>query len=1295
MNQLISQDSDMKELDVVRLPLTGSRLIEASAGTGKTYTIAALFVRLVLGHGENSQEAVVSDVRVKTGFHRALLPSEILVMTFTKAATQELSSRIQARLLEVAEIFRQDPDLLVEDAFVKALLESYPTTASRQQAAWQLDQAALCMDEASVFTIDAWCQKVLREHAIHTGQPFDEELVVNEQDLRRRAVQDFWRRNVYAMDLELARKFKQILPKELDDLNLRVEKHFKNQTSNTLRSEDVQTKDFVSKFSELANHHHQHLGQQKKQLLELQRKVSDWVEFEWTQNRAQWNGKVLGQHHLQKWLGALEAWCKASQAEVFPSNVLDRWSRFSPEAFVRARHAQAPALELPPFIEAFFTLGLETIGLPTLLDQTLPWVMSCISAEIKDLKAKSAQFGFSDLLLRLDLALKAEHGGFLRDQLKQQYPIIMVDEFQDTSPIQYEIFDQIYNIEQNSSETAILLIGDPKQSIYSFRGADINSYLKAKSATHSRQYVLNCNFRSSVQLVKAVNALFGRSEATRSSGAFSYRQAGLDPLPFLGVQAAGLKENLMCSTGLVPPITAVYCDEVQSAKDVREQFAAHCAEQVVTWLNDPSLVFKRMDGSGEDERRLLPADIAILVRTGVEAQAVRNALAMRGLYSVYLSDKDSVFKTDHARDMAYWMRAVLTPMDVSKVKTALALSLLSLSNEELQMINDDENKFDQYASWMKELEVIWRRQGILAMVRKTLTLFDLPARWLGQSDGQRKLTNVLQLSELLQAQSLKVHAQQGLLDWFIHALSDSDSQAEDHILRLESDADLVKIVTIHKSKGLEFNVVMLPFATTFNSKDQKKSNAEVDASEDEKIPVADDASKENIRLLYVALTRAKHAIWMGFARLNRSGQGACVTHLSALGTLITDGQALSAEESWLERLRSFVMQDEFCEVLLSPVQLQRTSLKLQNGTPDLKEPLTFKGHLDLDYRFSSFSSLLRQGLGAQEHKNLESFAPAEDEPHVADDDAVDVSKVDSLVLGEFALKMSMVNRLHSPNPWLGIAGGIEVGNYVHELLRWTLVEGFGQFRTEAFQLNLLQRIENFMPQKIKNQENLLGGFKPLPSEHALVGDDFWGKKSVMSRLMFNWLSKILYEPFNECGVALEHLKSRLAETEFWMSCDSFESHRIEAVASTYLLPDLSRQAVLSSSWHGMLMGFSDLLFESGGKYYVLDYKTNSLGFNLQDYEIESLQKDVVANRYDLQAAIYLLALHRLLRHRLSEAYDPDVHLGGAFVWYVRGVSSKGQGLCFLKASASMMAALEVSLSPTSAMNSTLMDGVGL
>ncbi len=1279
MSTMLQHPSQATELKAIDFPLHGSRLIEASAGTGKTYTIAALFVRLVLGHGRLPHNGQGQAHQEQTAYARALLPSDILVMTFTKAATQELSSRIQARLVEVAEAFRQDEGHPIEDAFILELLQAYPTSSARLQAAWQLNQAALCMDEASVFTIDAWCQKVLKEHAIHTGQPFDEELVVNEQSLRLSAVQDFWRKTVYAMDVDLARHFKGMLPNEVADLVSLVESFFKNQKVSLPKNQKVETASFVSQFQALASTHAQTLRLTKRRLSELSVRVSSWIELEWTQRRSQWNGTKLGQQHLQNWILELSAWCGDAQAVKFPDKVKERWSRFSPESFHLARHAKADAIELPDFIFEFFDVGHEFLKTPSLLDQVWPLMVDCIGAEITSLKAQRGQFGFSDLLHRLDLALKAEHGEFLKSQLREQFPIIMIDEFQDTSPIQYGIFDEIYQIESNGPETGIFLIGDPKQSIYSFRGADIKSYLRAKLATQSRHYVLGKNYRSSSDLVNAVNALFLLSEVNRPSGAFSYRSPLSNPLPFLAVQAQGLKETLVGSTGPIAPITTVYHQEVLSTKTVREIFSAHCAEQVVKWLSDEQLVFKSLDGSQSSSRRLVPADIAILVRTGVEAQVIRSALARRGVSSVYLSDKDSVFKTREARDLAHWMRAVLTPLDSSKVKSALALPMFDFSIVELHQINTDENLFDHCSNLMRELERVWRHHGLLAMVRKTLSLFNLPQKWLRHTEGQRKLTNVLQLSEILQAQSHQVHAQRGLLDWLINAITDATSGTEEHILRLESDAELVKIVTIHKSKGLEFNVVMLPFATTFNTNEHVDLVEDDLVSEDADPHLLDDASKENIRLMYVALTRAKHAIWLGFSRLNHNGRGACVTHQSALGVMMTDAQAPSDEQVWLALLTQYLGQNSLCALVECGSEGSMSHLPLIAGEKLIQEPLIFRAHIDLRYRFSSFSSLLRSSRFEADSQSFEMVTAADDEPLVIEGQQEATHRLVATAPLEFSASLTVSNRLQSANPCLGIAGGIDVGNFMHEILRWSLVEGKRFDNAQGFQLRLLQRIELLMPRKLKLQEEQISSSQAIKIEHSLLDEKVLVGMSMMSQLVFKWVCQILYEPLKELGTGLMGLNSRLTEAEFWMSCAQFEAAKIESVVAKYFYPQLKRQAIQSSDWHGMLMGFSDLLFECNGKYYVLDYKTNSLGHDLQDYGLESLERETVLNRYDLQAAIYLLALHRLLKTRLASAYQPDLHLGGAFVWYLRGVNAKGQGLCFLKASAQLMDELELTL----------------
>lgn len=1291
-----SQEVKPIELDAIHFPLHGSRLIEASAGTGKTYTIAALFVRLILGHGaepvhdEKQQEA--HDALESSAFHRPLLPSEILVMTFTKAATQELSSRIQSRLVEIADHFRQPQAMPSNDDFVCKLIQAYPNENDRLYAAWQLEQAAQCMDESSVFTIDAWCQKALREHAVHTGQPFDEELIVSESELRQNAVEDFWRKAVYSMDLDLATQMKRLFPNEMIELRDSIEKYFKEQTSPLALELDISSDRFANDFKKLSADHLKELASFKAHLGDLSRTLSEWIEVQWLTYRPQWDGVRLGQKNLRNWLNELQKWCENEADDHFPAKLKERWERFSTVAFLNARKVDAPEVDLPDFIDEFYQLGKTLLKFSSLLDKSWPLVVSCISKEIEALKKQRGQFGFSDLLHRLHEALRSEHGQFLKSQLREQFPVIMVDEFQDTSPIQFSIFNEIYNIKENSNQTGIFLIGDPKQSIYSFRGADIKSYLMAKSSTYPRHYVLGKNFRSTLALVNAVNGLFLHSEMNSKEGAFSYRNAMENPLPFLPVQAQGLRDQLIFDDSPVPAITTVYSTQLSSNKDTQNWYANACAAQVVKWLNATNLQFKSINASSHDPkefRKIAPADIAVLVRTGAEAKAVRSALSQRGVASVYLSDKDSVFQTQEARDLAYWMRAVLAPMDTMKVKTALALPFLDLSIQELHKLNEDDVLFDQYVNWIKELEKVWIEHGILAMIRKTLSIFDLPIKWLRQSQGQRKLTNVLQLSELLQAQSSRVHAQKGLLDWLINALSDQSSGIEEHILRLESDAQLVKVVTIHKSKGLEFNVVMMPFATTFRARNGGTKEQEFDvnsqSSESDTDPShlhsQSEATKEDIRLLYVALTRAKHAIWLGFSRLSSRVKDRCVTHQSALGALLTHGNPIQDEKEWVELLERHFSNDHMSLLKLNTIEEDHSRLEKNFRDEELKGPLAFNGQLDRDYRFSSFSSLLR--WRPQDTDSLELMAtnmpsPADDEPVIIESQTSSPFSAVQTTLEEVRGTLTLSNRLHSAHPYLAIAGGLEVGNFIHELLRWSLGECKGILKTPIFHTKLLEKIQNSLPSKIRQQESLISTTYEISNQH-FVDDVLWQEKSNVTKLIFKWIDKILSTPIEELGLCLSDFRSRLTETEFWMRCERFRTEEIERIVYKCFLPNRARLPVSKAHWHGMLMGFADLLFECKGKYFVLDYKTNTLGFELSDYQLDAIESDVLQNRYDLQAAIYVFALHQLLKSRLGQAYDPDQHLGGAYIWYLRGVSSKGQGLCFLKASSSMLSKLEASL----------------
>ena len=352
------------------------------------------------------------------------------------------------------------------------------------------------------------------------------------------------------------------------------------------------------------------------------------------------------------------------------------------------------------------------------------------------------------------------------------------------------------------------MIGDPKQSIYGFRGADIYSYLKARAATEGRHYALSINYRSTQALVNAVNHGFAHAEAQQVGGAFQLKnESGHNPLPFVAVEAKGRTEKWVSSAGDMPAITLVHELDMLSSGVSRKRFAARCAEQIATWLNDARNGFAQADGTLQ---RLRPQDIAVLVPTGIEALAVQRALQMRQITSVFLSDKDSVYQSDEARDLVHWLRAVAAPQDASLVRAGLALASVGLPLAELMRLATDDEAFDAQVEALRQLRQTWQIQGVLAMLRQTLHRFGLAARWLAQSGGERSLTHFLHLAELLQNASSDLEGEQALIRWLLNQIAENTPQSEDQVVRLESDADLVKIVTIHASKGLEYPVVCVP-----------------------------------------------------------------------------------------------------------------------------------------------------------------------------------------------------------------------------------------------------------------------------------------------------------------------------------------------------------------------------------------------------------------------------------------------------------------------------------------------------
>ena len=1194
-------------------PLHGSQLIEASAGTGKTFTISALYLRLVLGHGAD------------LGFGRELLPPQILVVTFTDAATKELRERIRTRLAEAARFFRNE--LPEADPLLQLLRDEYPE-ALWPRCANRLEVAVQWMDEAAVSTIHGWCQRMLREHAFDSGSLFTQSLETDHSELLGQVMRDYWRRFCYSMNGEALGwvRANWVSP---DALLPRIRPLFG-------RFKGVEDDAEPQALIESA------LQQRAEQLCQLKAPWGLWADELHQVCRdavaaKHVDGRKLQARFFEPWFEKLRAW--AGDEQVLELDLGTGFTRLTPAGMAEAWKIGQPPDH--PALRAMESLRQQLQGLASPDVRLLEHAASWVSARFEVEKRRRAEMGFDDMLLRLEHALNQEAGERLAGLIREQFPVALIDEFQDTDPVQYGIFERIYRISENLTDTGLFMIGDPKQAIYAFRGADIYTYLAARRATAGRLHSLDTNYRSSQAMVNAVNRVFLQAEErSEGRGAFLFREAQDNPLPFIEVRAKGRREQWLIEGQGTP---ALHCwrlesDEPVSSVVYRQQLAASCASHIVTLLNGGQQGVTGFNSGEGPLRPCLPSDIAILVRDGREAQMIRAELAARDVRSVYLSDKDSVFSAQEAHDLLAWLKACAEPDSERLLKAALASLTLDQSLAALERLNQDERVWEGWVMRFRLYRETWQRQGVLPMLRRLLHDFELPRTLIARSDGERVLTNLLHLAELLQQAAAELDGEQALIRHLAEHLANAGQVGEEQILRLESDEQLVKVVTIHKSKGLEYPLVYLPFICTSKPVDGQRlpltwhdseGHAHLTLTPDqEQVARADDERlAEDLRLLYVALTRAQHACWLGVADLKRGNQKHSQLHRSALGYLLGGGLALPASPQLADWLH--VLQASCADIAC--MTLPEATDEHYLIPPDTRELLPARKPRRAaaeQWWIASYSALRvgDQTLGAESSQAQQ---------------LVDDERVDSQQLREIPAQSGDIHRFpRGPNP----------GTFLHGLLEWAGREGFCEIASQA------DVIERVVGQRCNRRD--WTGWIPALSQ---------------------WLGQLLNAPlpFQAQGpqLTLAELRHYQIEMEFW-----FASHKVDVVQLDHLVTghthaNAMRPAAQASQLNGMFKGFIDLAFELDGRYYVADYKSNWLGPDTQAYNALAMEHAILEHRYDLQYVLYLLALHRQLRARLPD-YDYDRHVGGALFIFLRGADSTGQGLYFAKPPRSLIEALD-------------------
>ncbi len=1082
---------------------TGVHAIEASAGTGKTYSLTQIVARLIL--------------------EQAIPIEKILVVTFTVAATAEMRERIQEKLTCLRQMLNTDTTEC-EDSSLRAWLNTLIEQEGADILTQRLNAALNNMDLAPIFTIDGFCVQLAKTHALSLNLPPNATLLEDDDALVERIVDRLWQQSMQTLSQHAPLAYEMIqtayptpdkLKTTLAEIGLYAqfdtqypdwEKQL--QKVHTLPVPDKAERQALgAQLLDLVAQHKQSLnGNKVKKAIRILStlKETGWPDWTETENASDYLQGLAKKDFKNQWTKLLDKTLPLLQQ-------LDNAKE-----------------------------TLEPLLLAWLKHQHQQW-----KTAFETLLEQEGSFTFDSLRHAIAHNLNDQ----LIAHLQTQYDVCLIDEFQDTDPDQWRIFSTLFATDRHQ----LYLIGDPKQAIYGFRGANIETYYQA-TQTAQFHHTLNTNYRTHSRLIEGFNTLF-REDTPHTF---------LDHRCLYTPVQAGIEDDKVTLT----------CDGenhnivqlIQQGKDNGEHATLnHLCRDVVQLLQSGRL--------GEKQQPVKPSDIAILVKNHSDGEAVQRALRRVNVPSVRTTPH-SVWQSDTAEALLLLMQSLLNLRNAALLRYVLAGSLFRWPLKQLH----DDTALQEAQIRFAETAAQWRQTGFLAAFNALLEEMGVWTRLAAREDGQRRMADLRHLLEQLQqAETAHQLPPQALYHWAIKSMEQGGNEDK---LRLESDEEAVEIVTIHSSKGLEYPIVMVytgwwlkydypkPMVT------MTKNGSRVHWDETKgKESFKQAQQQEMVRLFYVACTRAKSflGLYVTTKDLNQNSFG--IKHL--LGSESSRRKTLQSLPQW----RETVAEDKH----ISPWQPPERSLQWRSFQPLPTTRL-------LAPRLTSYSGLARQ----QRHQDT--LTPWQDE-------TLDIPTPDS-----------------TDTPLRGAA----YGNLFHAMM-----EQLPHFQADDQEID--ETLEAVLPATGLKLSDTQKQQIIQQVQNTLQADcDGLQLASLSPNAMQREMHFVLHAP----RVDAERLNALMENTPGWRPIR------------------LDKDLVKIENF---LQGFIDLVAEYDGRYYVADYKTNTL----TDYTPDQLAQAMTGHDYLLQALIYQLALHRLLRNILPD-YDPDRHLGGVRYLFVRGLKPDQQ-----------------------------------
>ena len=1193
--------------DHLTTPIGNRRiLVEASAGTGKTFALTGLVVRLVM-----------EGVELK----------KILVVTFTNAATDELKTRIRSRLREVLSGLRNPALSCSADA--AAFRDHF---ADEPDAAARIEQALLEVDEASVFTIHGFCQRVLQQSAFESGAPFEPEFTDESEELLDRAVADFLSRRTYDDE------WGALLASKLNEKKLRD--HYKS----FVRYPDVrlepQTESLKASVASLTNA----IGELRAAWhADLERTIELLTSIKWKKTSKIQNDDLDDViNNIETNLSESPHKCIDDIEKLAPSHLGDD------QAFKNTPPEKLASVEADPLLGLCDRVRLAYDNLEKSFIHSF---LIEVQSRFNDLKQTAGVLTYDDLLERVDEALADDSD--IRDRLlasiRSRWTHALVDEFQDTDPRQYRIFRTAFD------DRPLVFVGDPKQAIYSFRGADLHAYINAKNDTEDQpggphRYMLGKNWRSASKLVEGVNELFVQS------GSHPFL---LDDVPYEAVEPAGSADDRpLAGDGLPPLVWWIFkpLPEYQQTSRKKQWNKEEAVEKVIPGVVNGIKELLSSDAT-IDGRAVEPSNIAILVRTNDEGEALQKALGEAGIPAV-TSKGGSVWLSEEAAAVEHLLRAFLRPSDRTSICTALATDLWGYTADKVRAVRQDEELMEAIRGRLASYRQTWRRQGVMRGMMQFIEDERATERLLSFRGGERRLTNVRHILELLhEEESRHNRGPDELVQWLRTRESRTTDDSDATELRLETDAEAVQIVTIHKSKGLQYDIVIAPFL--WSAKEKHKSSACVLVHEDDGSIVYDIGSEdadrrrriadaerlsEDLRLAYVALTRAVHRCYVVWGIANQA-------EMSAPAYLLADRSGKDDEGSIADRaLEGFKNGKDGAALLgrLRALADAHPELMAVRNLPEAAPAYARRASDGQDFSPREFPDAAKPKLlpwAITSYSRLAAGDPFE--PAFAFEDG--------RRSGIFAF-----------------AAGRVPGNCLHEIIEEVDVSALPSIGKEP-----VPTVERLVERKLR-------AFGLLGAERHRGGDDY-----DPHREMLMLLGRLGRTPIPLAGVALPDLDPQrtLREWSFMVPVGAITPQRLATAvrhhAGEPILSEYSGRlaGLQQDALDGYLTGVADFAFEHEGRWYVFDWKSTNLGSRLEDYAPERLHEAAVDRHYILQLYIYALGLHRYLQTRMPD-YDYNRHIGGAGVVFLRGIDGRSDnGFYVLRPPLALIQAMDEMLQP--------------